>query len=73
MPPSISGQLAALIHRDDGITALNIIRADQKDFQYTAVKTEVGKALCFMDLYTFAKGFVYSFTEPIEECRSLLC
>ncbi|SFU82156.1 hypothetical protein [Xenorhabdus koppenhoeferi] len=29
------------MQRDDGITTLNIIRADQKDFQYTAVRMEV--------------------------------
>ncbi|WP_152962052.1 DUF4158 domain-containing protein [Photorhabdus khanii] len=40
VPELISEQLTALINRDDGITVLNIIRADQKDFQYTAVKTE---------------------------------
>ncbi len=44
----------------DGITALNIIRADQKDFQYTAVKTEVDKASRIVDLYTFAKAFIPS-------------
>ena len=60
MPASISDQLTALIHRDDGITALNIIRADQKDFQYTAVKTEVDKASRIVDLYTFAKTFIPS-------------
>ncbi len=58
IPISISDQLAAVVHRDDGITALNIIRADQKDFQYTAVKKEVDKALRIMELYTFAKGFI---------------
>jgi TnpA family transposase len=60
MPASISDQLTALIHCDDGITALNIIRADQKDFQYTAVKTEVDKASRIVDLYTFAKTFIPS-------------
>ena len=60
MPASISDQLTALIHRDDGITALNIIRTDQKDFQYTAVKTEVDKASRIVELYTFAKTFIPS-------------
>ncbi|MDZ7925376.1 MAG: hypothetical protein U5M23_15290 [Marinagarivorans sp.] len=49
-----------LIHRDDGITALDIIRADQKDFQYTAVKSEVDKALRVEALYDFAGGFLPS-------------
>ena len=58
IPASEKEQLSSLIYRDDGITALNIIRADQKDFQYTAVKTEVDKALRIVDLYAFAKGFI---------------
>lgn len=53
-------QLSSLIHRNDGITALNVIRADQKDFRYTAIKTGVDKALRIVDLYTFAKGFIPS-------------
>lgn len=60
LPASISEQLAMLVHRDDGITALNIIRADQKDFQYTAVKSEVDKALRIEALYEFAEEFIPS-------------
>ena len=60
LPAAISEQLAALVQRDDGITALNIIRADQKDFQYTAVKSEVDKALRIEDLYCFANSFIPS-------------
>lgn len=60
VPVAIGEQLTALIDRDDGITSLNIIRADQKDFQYTAVKTEVNKALRLGDLYLFTKGFIPS-------------
>tara|TARA_R110002072_G_scaffold298269_2_gene471966 strand:+ start:12556 stop:15618 length:3063 start_codon:yes stop_codon:yes gene_type:complete len=60
MPASISEQLTRLVHRDDGITALNIIRADQKDFQYTAVKSEVDKALRIEALYAFSEGFLPS-------------
>lgn len=60
LPTAISEQLATLVHRDDGITALNIIRADQKDFQYTAVKAEVDKAQRIEGLYEFAKGFIPS-------------
>ena len=33
IPASQTDELSALIHREDGITALNIIRSDQKDFQ----------------------------------------
>jgi TnpA family transposase len=60
IPASQTDELSALIHREDGITALNIIRSDQKDFQYTAVKEEVDKALRLKELYTFAKAFIPS-------------
>jgi hypothetical protein len=60
LPTVISEQLAALVNRDDGITALNIMRADQKDFQYTAVKAEVEKAQRIEELYDFAKSFIPS-------------
>ena len=43
IPEDIQRQLSDLIEMDDGISQLNIIRSDQKDFQYTAVKAEVRK------------------------------
>ena len=43
IPNHMKDKLNALIKNDDGITDLNIIRSDQKDFQYTAVKLEVEK------------------------------
>ncbi len=58
IPTFEKDQLSLLLNRDDGITKLNIIRADQKDFQYTAVKAEVDKALRIVDLYTFATQFI---------------
>jgi len=82
IPESIGEQLTALIERDDGITALNIIRADQKDFQYTAVKAEVDKALRLKDLYNFTKIFIPSlklsknavryYADITEQCSGLL-
>ncbi len=60
LPTAIIDQLVALVQRDDGITTLNIIRADQKDFQYTAVRMEVDKALRIEDLYQFARDFLPS-------------
>ncbi|EJC3639605.1 Tn3 family transposase [Salmonella enterica] len=57
MSAAITEQLATLVQRDDGITALNIIRADQKDFQYTAVRMEVDKALRIEDPYQFSRDF----------------
>ncbi|MEI6553446.1 MAG: DUF4158 domain-containing protein, partial [bacterium] len=51
-------QFADLIALDDGISQLNIIRADQKNFKYTAVRYEVDKAQKISDLYEFAKNFI---------------
>ena len=51
-------QLLELLNREDGISQLSIIRADQKDFQYTAVRAEVEKAQIIADLYAFAKDFI---------------
>jgi hypothetical protein len=58
IPDHKQEQLLALINQNDGISQLNIIRADQKDFQYTAVRTEVEKANELADLYEFAKNFL---------------
>lgn len=58
IPESKQEQLSALIDKDDGITQLNIIRADQKDFQYTAIRAEVEKAQGIADLYEFTKDFI---------------
>lgn len=58
IPENQQKQLSDLINRDDGISQLNIIRADQKDFQYTAVRAEVEKAQKISDLYEFAKKFI---------------
>ena len=58
MPDYIQSKLQNLIKNDDGLTELNIIRSDQKDFQYTAVKLEVEKSNKIADLYQFAKSFI---------------
>ena len=58
IPQAQQKQLLELITREDGISKLNIIRSDQKNFQYTAIKNEVDKALNIADLYEFAKNFL---------------
>ena len=58
IPQAQQEQLLELITRENGISKLNIIRSDQKNFQYTAIKTEVDKALKIADLYEFAKNFL---------------
>lgn len=47
-----------MIAREDGITKLNTIRYDQKNFTYTSISAEVGKALALAELYNFAKDFL---------------
>ncbi len=51
-------KLSDLMNKEDGITHLNIIRADQKDFQFTAVRSEVKKAKNIAVLYEFSKEFI---------------
>ncbi len=58
MPDHIKDKLNVLIKNDNGITDLNIIRSDQKDFQYTAVKLEVEKVNKIAELYVFSKSFI---------------
>lgn len=58
LPDQIQSQLKSLIKNDDGLTELNILRADQKDFQYTAVRLEVEKANKITALYQFAKTII---------------
>ncbi len=47
-----------MIKREDGITKLNVIRADQKNFKYTPIKEEATKVVEIAELYKFAKEFI---------------
>ena len=58
LPEQIQVQLTSLIQCDSGLSQLNNIRSDQNDFQYTAIKTEVGKAKSIAELYAFSKSFM---------------
>ena len=58
IPQDQQQQLSELIIREDGISALNIIRSDQKNFQYHQIKAEIDKAFKIADLYKFAKIFL---------------
>lgn len=51
-------QLEKLIKNNDGITQLNVIRADQKNFKYTAIQLEVEKVNQLSTLYQSAKLFI---------------
>lgn len=58
LPDHIKNKLNELIKNEEDITDLNIIRSDQKDFQYTAVKLEVEKANTISEVYRFSKSFI---------------
>jgi TnpA family transposase len=58
IPDELQKKLIALVSKGDGLAELNIIRADQKNFQYASVKAEVDKALDIAELYQFAKKFI---------------
>jgi TnpA family transposase len=58
LPDEISLQLDEIIKNEDGISKLSLIRSDQKDFQYTAVKLEIEKVILLKELYYFSKAFI---------------
>lgn len=58
MPQDKREKLSKLIENEGGITKLNTLRSDQKNFTYTQTHAEVGKALEISDLYSFAKDFL---------------
>ena len=51
-------QLSSLIEHENGLNQLTLLKADQKDFQYTAVKFEIEKARSLEGLYRFAETFL---------------
>jgi hypothetical protein len=55
---SIQDQLYSLINWTDSISQLNILRTDQKNFQYTAIRREIEKAHKISGLHEFAKNFI---------------
>lgn len=58
IPQEQQEKLSNLIKRGNGITKLNVIRADQKNFKYTSIKEEAAKAAEIIDSYEFAKKFL---------------
>jgi hypothetical protein len=60
IPNDLSKQLDEIIKNDNGLTQLNVIRMDQKDFSYTALKLEVKKAEKIKNLYHLCKTFIPS-------------
>ena len=57
IPKYLQNQLFELVHNEDGLTQLNLMRADQKDFQFTALRREILKVQKIFELYLFCKSF----------------
>ena len=60
IPDDLKQQLEGIIKNDDGLTQLNVIRSDQKDFSYSALTLEVKKSLKISDLYQLCKILIPS-------------
>lgn len=60
IPSDLNRQLEEIIKNDDGFTQLNVIRMDQKNFSYTALKLEVKKATKIKELYRLCKTLIPS-------------
>lgn len=58
IPKNINQQLQEVANNGEAFNQLNVIRCDQKDFQYTAVKLEIKKAKEIVVLYQFCKSFI---------------
>jgi TnpA family transposase len=60
IPENLQKRLDDIIKNENGLTYLNIIRMDQKDFSYTALKREVKKAIKISPLYQLCKTLIPS-------------
>ena len=58
LPTDKKIELESLIKNDNGLSQLNIMRADQKNFKYRAIKREVEKVKKLSALYQTAKEFI---------------
>lgn len=60
IPENLQKRLDDIIKNENGLTELNVIRMDQKDFSYTALKREVKKAIKIAPLYQLCKTLIPS-------------
>jgi len=60
IPENLKNELDEIIKNDNGLTELNVIRMDQKDFSYSALKLEVKKAEKIKKLYWLCKTLIPS-------------
>lgn len=69
LPENIQTKLDALIKNNEGLTQLNIMRYDQKDFKYHSIRDEVKKAQSLSELYSFVKTFIPELTLSTNAVR----
>lgn len=60
IPKHLQLNLESLIKNDNGLSQLNIIRMDQKDFKYSAISDEVKKVALLRELYQLSKTIIPS-------------
>ena len=60
IPEHLQIKLEDLIKNDNGLSQLNVIRMDQKDFKYSAINKEVKKSTCLVGLYQLSKTLIPS-------------
>lgn len=53
--PEHKTALATIIQNEDDENRLNVLRQDQKDFRYFAIRAEMEKAIMHTDLYQLVK------------------
>ena len=58
IPKNIKQQLQEITKNKEIIKQLSVIRCDQKDFQYTAIRLENKKAQELLEIYQFCKSFL---------------
>lgn len=58
LPENIQLKLDELIKNEDGLTQLNVMRYDQKDFKYRSIRNEVKKIQFLSELHAFGKTFI---------------
>jgi hypothetical protein len=58
IPEHLQNRLEVLIENDEGFTELNTIKLDQKDFKYTAIKSEIKKSKLLSEIYPLAKSLL---------------
>jgi hypothetical protein len=60
IPDDLKQALDGLLKNDNGLTQLNVIRMDQEDFSYSALKLEIKKVKNIVKLYQLCKTLIPS-------------